>query len=111
MRPRRLPFPGIYGDWNCWTFASRRERRGGGGGGTVVIITGIQVSVQGAWDRPSPFVACHPSQKDGWLTDDKKTIVCPTWSLFKCTVLPSDGVLAPGGGETEGHQAERGRSE
>src|ERR1039457_5354332 len=23
------------------------------------------------------FRPCHPSQKDGWLTDDKKTIVCP----------------------------------
>src|ERR1017187_2748609 len=29
------------------------------------------------WDRPSPFVVCHPSQKDGWLTDDKKRSSVP----------------------------------
>jgi hypothetical protein len=29
------------------------------------------------WDRPSPFVVCHPSQKGGWLTDDKKRSSVP----------------------------------
>src|ERR1035438_2479433 len=30
-----------------------------------------------AWDRPSPFLVCHASQKDGWLTDDKKRSSVP----------------------------------
>src|ERR1035438_5068478 len=29
------------------------------------------------WDRPSPFVVCHPSPKGGWLTDDKKRSSVP----------------------------------
>ena len=29
------------------------------------------------WDRPSPFAVCHPSQKGGWLTDDKKRSSVP----------------------------------
>jgi hypothetical protein len=29
------------------------------------------------WDRPSAFVVCHPSQKGGWLTDDKRRSSVP----------------------------------
>src|ERR1035441_1487666 len=56
------------------------------------------------WDRPSPFVVCHPSQKDGWLTDDKKRSSVPPG------VCLSEHPIQLDGGIPFGEQGNRARA-
>src|ERR1019366_7399858 len=69
------------------------------------------------WDRPSPFVVCHPSLKGGWLTDDiKRSSVPPLFVTKRGDRV--DARRAAGGqpdgqerhqAEEDGHRGEDGR--